>query len=448
MKRFLKAAREKIGDFWWYSIVLFCVSRSGDALNAFIGLWLVPKYVDPAELGAVLPLMNFANFLAVPIGVFAYTFRNEVMRLSVVKEYGRLKSLLRGVFAASGLFLVVALVASRVILPHFLERIRIVEGSLGIVILATAFVGAVAPVFFYPLQALKKFRAASLINALNAPIRLVTMLVFMPLRALSGYFVGQASTPAFNIVASVFCLRRELAVPAAPYWTRAVVRRFARLLAIFAASAVAGGVCCLVESTVLRQRLPDLDSAGYYMATRFSEIAGFLTATLSFTLFPFAAELAAKGKSARGLIFKSTAAIVVFSALVALPFFFIGEPLLSLLPHGERYAAYWWAIPWLIGIGCLTSFAGLYSTAEISANRFGYLKWMIPLDLAYPALLLVVTGWGYFTACAPDAVNAFFAAHNVRTLGTMLVWMTVANLIKAALCLASLLRPRGGAEPH
>ncbi len=448
MRSFLHQTHERLGDFWWYSLLLFCATRAADVLNAFVGLWLVPKYVDPVELGAVLPLARFADFLALPAAVFANTFRNELTRLSVAREYGRLKTLMRGVFLAAAAFLFVAIVASRFLLPMFLERIRIVEGSLGWLILVSSFLSAVHPIFNNALQSLKKFNSAALIGVVGAPIRLVTMLIFMPLRALSGYFVGQASTPAFNIVASVCCLRRELAVPAAPYWTRAVVRRFARLLAIFAASAFASGVCCLVESTVLRQRLPDLDSAGYYMATRFSEIAGFLTATLSFTLFPFAAELAAKGKSARGLIFKSTAAIVVFSALVALPFFFIGEPLLSLLPHSERYAAYWWAIPWLIGIGCLTSFAGLFATAEISANRFGYLKWMIPLDLIYPALLLIVTGWGYFTACAPDAVNAFFAAHNIRSLGTMLVWMTAASLIKAALCLASLLRPRGGAEPH
>ena len=42
----------KLGDFWWYSLMLFCACRAADLLNAIVGLWLVPKYVDPSELGA------------------------------------------------------------------------------------------------------------------------------------------------------------------------------------------------------------------------------------------------------------------------------------------------------------------------------------------------------------------------------------------------------------
>ena len=51
----------RLGDFWWYSLMLFCACRAADLLNAFVGLWLVPKYVDPSELGAVQPLTMFAT---------------------------------------------------------------------------------------------------------------------------------------------------------------------------------------------------------------------------------------------------------------------------------------------------------------------------------------------------------------------------------------------------
>ena len=128
----------------------------------------------------------------------------------------------------------------------------------------------------------------------------------------------------------------------------------------------------------------------------------------------------------------------MFSTLVALPFLFFGREILALLPHGELYSNYWWAIPWLIGIGCLTAFTGLFTTAQISTNRFGYLKWMIPLDLAYPVLLLLVTGYGYFTPYIPTWLNDFLTEHNIRALSTMLWWMTGINLIKAVLCLAAM----------
>ncbi len=312
---------------------------------------------------------------------------------------------------------------------------RQVEGSLGIIIIATSFVTAVAPVFTNTIQALKKFKANAVMNILGAPLRLLTMFVAMPFRPLAGYFVGQGASPAFNIVASVFSLRKELSVPAEPYWNREVVRKFSKLLVIFLVSGAASSLCTVVESTVLRQRLPDLDSAGYYMATRFSEISGFLYNTLVFTLFPFTAALAAKGKDTRPLILKTAAATIGFSALVALPFFFFGDTIMSLLPHGEQYSSYWWAIPWQIGISTFGSLIGLYVTAEISANRFRFMMWMVPLDAIYPVLLLLITGHGYFTGVIPASWTDFLTVHNIASLDTMLWWMTGFNAIKVLGCL-------------
>jgi len=34
-----------VGDLWWYSAMIFLACRFGDIINAFIGLWLVPKYI-------------------------------------------------------------------------------------------------------------------------------------------------------------------------------------------------------------------------------------------------------------------------------------------------------------------------------------------------------------------------------------------------------------------
>ena len=436
----------RLGDFWWYSLMLFCACRAADVLNAFVGLWLVPKYVDPSELGAVMPLGNFAGLIALPVAVFANTFRNEVSRLSIGQEFGKLKTLMRSVFIATAVFLFIAIIVARFTLPLFLERIRIVEGSLGFVIITTSFITAVAPVFTNTIQALKKFSANAAMNLLGAPLRLLTMLVAMPFRPLAGYFVGQGASPAFNIVASVFCLRKELSVPAEPYWTREVVRKFSKLLVIFLISGAASSLCTVIESTVLRQRLPDIDSAGYYMATRFSEISGFLYNTLVFTLFPSTAALAARGKYTRALILKSSAATIGFSTLVALPFFFVGKPMLALLPHGDQYAAYWWAIPWQIGISTFGSLIGLYVTAEISAARFGFMKWMVPLEIIYPLALLLVTGHGYLKGVIPASWTTFLATHNVKSLYTMLWWMTAAYAIKATLCFVAMAKRRG--EPH
>ena len=442
MRQLLKGLHAKLGDFWWYSLMLFAACRAADALNVFVGLWLVPKYVTPAELGAVMPLTQFATFLAIPIAVFASTFRNELTTLVVNGRFGQMKTLLRGVFIATAVFLFLAIIVCRLVLPAYLERIRIAEGSLGFIILITSFIGAIAPIYCNALQSLKKFKASSTLAILGAPLRLVTMLVTMPLRALSGYFVGQCAVPVSQIVGSVICLRKELSIPAEPYWSRGIVRRFGRLFFVFGIWSLACGFASLVESTVLRQRLPELDSAAYYLVTRFSEIAGFLAMALIFTIFPFAAELSAKGRDTRPLILKASLAIFVTNAALAAFFWVFGARIISFLPHGGDYAAYWWAIPWLIAIATLNFFVSCYTTGESSASRFGFLWWVMPLTLGYPVLLLAVTGYGYFTACIPASWSAFLAVHNVTSLSAMLWWMTGVAVLKALGCLLAMLRQK------
>ena len=440
--RTLDRLHARLGDFWWYSLMLFVALRAADCLNVFVGLWLVPKYVEPAELGAVMPLTNFANFLAIPIAVFASTFRNELTSLAINRKFGQMKTLMRGVFIATAVFLFLAIVICRLILPAYLERIRVAEGSLGILILVSSFVGTVSPIYSNALQSLRKFKTYSLIGLLGAPIRLLTMLIAMPLRAITGYFVGQTAPSAFSIVASVFGLRKELSVPAEPYWSREIITRFGRLFLIFGVSAAAGGISSLVESTVLRQRLPEIDSAAYYMVTRFSDIASFLAAVLSVTIFPFSAELAAKGKNARPLILKASLVVFVTNAVLALFFWIFGERIIAFLPHGCEYASFWWAIPWIIAITSLSHFCSFYSTAEVSAFRFGYMKWMIPLTLAYPAAMLLVTGYGYFSAYLPASWTNFLATHNVTSLSAMLWWMTAIAVLKALGCAIAMLRQK------
>ena len=43
--KLISTLHEKLGDLWWYTILLFIAQRMGDVINMFIGLWLVPKYV-------------------------------------------------------------------------------------------------------------------------------------------------------------------------------------------------------------------------------------------------------------------------------------------------------------------------------------------------------------------------------------------------------------------
>ena len=426
----LKKLHAKLGDFWWYSIMLFCACRAADVLNAAVGLWLVPKYVGPAELGAVIPLTSFAGFLTLPIAIFATVFSKEVTTLATYGEYGKIKSLMQGAFIGAGIFLALALMATHFVFPAFLERIRVTGGSLSILILASSFIGTIAPIYASALQALKRFKSISLINIISAPLRFIVMLIAMPFRALSGYFVGQATTPMFIIISSVWFLRKELSVPAEPYWSRPVFKRFSVLFLGTAAFSISGAILGLVEQTVLRQRLPDLDSAAYYMATRFSDIAGLIACTLATVLFPFTANLAAEGKPTKVLVLKSSIAMIIMGGGLALLFVFMGKPLLSILPDGDKYSNYSWSIPWLIGIATCGGVQLFHTNTEISAGRFGFLKWWVPLHLIGAGGLLFVTGYGYFSEYLPVSWCDILSAHNITSLKSMLIWFTIITVIR------------------
>ena len=71
MKSILHKIHERCGDLWWYAVLLFVAQRFGDAINMFVGMWLVPKYVPQEELGAVLPLMSIIFCIRLDIFVVA-----------------------------------------------------------------------------------------------------------------------------------------------------------------------------------------------------------------------------------------------------------------------------------------------------------------------------------------------------------------------------------------
>ena len=448
MKQLLDKLHARLGDFWCYSLMLFCAMRAADCLNVFVGLWLVPKYVPPSELGAVQPLANFASFLALPAAVFASTFRQELSNLAVNQQFGKMKTLMRSVFIAAAVFLFLAIVVSHFILPHFLHRIRIAEGSLGMLIIVYSFISTIAPIFQNALQSLKKFKATTVISLLGAPIRLLAMLATMPLRALSGYFIGQTSNPAFSIVTSVIALRKELSVPAEPYWTKDVFSRYGKLFVIFGVSSVVGGLLPLVETMVIRQRLPEADSAAYYMMTRFGEIASFLHSALMFTIFPFAADLASKGRSTLPIVFKTSFAIVATNGIFALAFWIFGCSVISFLPYGETYVNYTWAVQWLILNTTLLAITALYTTAEVSANRFGYMIVTIPCNLLYVGLLLAITGHGYADGIIPASWTEFLTLHNISTLQTMMYWITGATVVRLICCIVHACITKGVSHAH
>lgn len=377
----------KVDSFARNALFLFLALRVGDIVNAAAGMWFVPRYISPEEIGAVLPVTSFATFLSLPIFAFAMAVMKETAWLSASGERGKVKTLLCGVFVAAGAMMAVAVGVSAVALPRFLSAMRVSDASAGLLVVLAAFLGCVAPVYTDALQSLKRFRALAAVEIAGAAVRFIVMLAAMPLRALSGYFAGQAALPVVRIIGSVASLRGELSVRAEPYWNRISARRMALSFVAIAAYQAAPMAASLVEQSVMRTALPSVDSAGYYMVSRFSDFLYLLTFPLLLVMFPYTATAARRNSSTYAFVLKCSAVTLAAAAAMSATYALCGEWLISLLPHGVDYVAYVRYMPLLVGSTALTACQVFATNAEVSAGRFGFLRWLVPLHLLYAVFL-------------------------------------------------------------
>jgi len=313
----------------------------------------------------------------------------ESADLAGLGQRGQLKSLWRGVFIAIGILALLSLALTAAFLPRYLKAMRVADAAAGFFVLAAALLGSVAPVYTDALQAVKRFRALGTIEFSAAVARLATLAVAMPFRAFAGYFAGSAMQPLVRIAASVFALRRELAVRAERWWTRENAKRlFVRfglvLLYLAPPMAVAN-----IEQDLVRQVLPSVDSAGYYIVTRLSDLMNYLTFPLLIVLFPYAAEAERNGKSTFSLVTKTSLVTLLTAAALGIVYALWGRPILSLIPNGAGYAAYLRHLPILLAITALTACQTFFTNAEVAAGRFKFLWWFVPMNAAYAAALEV-----------------------------------------------------------
>lgn len=403
MKSFAKSA-----------LLLFVAMRAGDFVNLAAGMWFVPCYVSPEEIGAVLPVTSFATFLSLPIFAFAMTMMRESACLAATGKRGKVKSLLRGMFATAAVGVVFVLSTAAIFAPRFFAAMRVRDSAAGILVVSAAFLGCVAPVYTDALQALKRFGPLAAVELSGAILRFCVMFVAMPFRALSGYFAGQAALPLVRMAGSVIALRRDLSVPAEPYWTRETIRRLTLAFVAVTAYQIAPMAASLVEQSILRTSLPSVDSAGYYMVSRFSDFLHYLTFPLLLVMFPYTAAAASERRSTRPYVRKCAAVTMAAAALMAITYALFGTKILSLMPHGADYAQFARFMPWLVIITALTTCQVFQTNADVSAGRFSFLRWLIPLHVTYPVALYVAASrytmnLDSFIACFAVASLARFA---------------------------------------
>ena len=410
--KILESIHAKLGDLWWYTLLLFVAQRFGDVINMFVGLWLVPKYVPQEELGAVLPLAQAVSVIGLPLGILAIPFMKFLDVYNSRGEDGKVKSLLRDVFIGTGVLSLVTLLLAWLVLPFFFERMRVATGMLGVLVVLGSLLTAVATIFGNAVQGLKLYGTTVWFNLLGAPLRLGTMLVMMPFRALSGYFAGQCAPPAVSIVGSIWALRKRMgrAVKALSYWRddHVAIIRYALPIAVWT---IAGSLTCTIESLVIRHRLSDFESAGYYVITRFTDIASYLGSSFIVFLFPMVAGLSAADSRSRRILVHSLLGTAGGGLLVGFVLQFFGDWLLGLSPLWAPYRSLANMMLPICVLNVMSLSCSCFATYEMAQGRFGFFCYVLPLVLLKSAFLYALTGFDFFSGFLPsrwlDVVHAW-----------------------------------------
>lgn len=389
MKPFFQRLQERLGPVWGPAALLFVASRITDVVNAFIGIWLVPHYVPMKELGAVLPLTQVATFVALPLSILLSPYIKLLNVHGERGEYGKAKSLIRDASILAAVVFALTLVATPIFFENIFRKFQIENGRLALAIVLSAVLGALAPVFTETLRALKRFGVTAATTAFFGPVRLVLMLLLLPFRGLTGYFVAQSGTSLYSsAIALVDFFRRHAKARCEPYWKedRKVFLTFCVPLTILS---ILGQFRCLQEM-LLMPLIPTAESAAYYQLTRFTEIASYLGGTLVFILFPLASAAHEKGRGSAKLLTQTTLWTFVAGTAVSALLALFGHALFEAIGFLRPYAPY---TKYFFALGMFATLrvsGSCVITHETACARFSYGWYAGPISAAEIVLIRVL----------------------------------------------------------
>ncbi|NLL84416.1 MAG: hypothetical protein GX230_09290 [Lentisphaerae bacterium] len=423
----IKQLRGKLGTLWWYTLLAFVVNRLGDVINVFIGLYLVPRLLPGEDLGALLPLMKIGAVFSIPLALLLLPVAKYLSYFVAKNELGKAKALLIDSLAVSAVFAVgvTCWIFSKG--DALLLRLHVSDARLLWPIAGFAVLVCISPIVNAAMRALQYFKTMLISGMVGPYVRLLGMILLLTPLGAFGYLLTQLATATSSVLVMLVVLlfvlhrlgRRE------SWWRHwREMAWYALPLLVFS---LAGRLQEPVEALVIRQRLPLVDSEGYYYATMLGAIPGYFTGAMVPFLWPIISDRFERGLPTGKLLFHSMffnfAIGLVFVLLFALcmPWFFT-------LPgpwHGsEAYAGFVWQAA-LIGIFKMTG--TIFTAHETACRRFKFMYYVVPIMLLECAVLYILPGWSLFKRYLPLGWWEWVDARYSPTLQGFVTIMLVAN---------------------
>lgn len=423
----LSALKGRLGELWWWTLLFFLIQRVGDLVNFFVGAFVVPANISQEELGSVLPLMSVANFAATPLALALLPVAKFLNVFAARGEHGKVKSLLADSAVLSVAFSLAIGVWLFFCGDGILLRLHVSDRRLFLPIAGFAIVACFDPLVQNSLRALKCFRTMFATGAASPFIRLAAMLALLPPLGALGYLVAQLAPSFFAlalgaaVLAAVMrrCERRSSWLP---HW-REMVAYAAPLILI----TIAGRVQGTVEAFVIRHRLPEEVSAGYYFATIFGAIPGYLSSAMMVVLFPLFSDKFERGESTGGIFRQSLLFNLAVGLASVLLLAWLAPFVFSLPGPWGAYAGYS-RFAWQVGLlMVLKNVQSVFTTHESACRSFRYVWYMVPLLLVEAATLYVLPAWSVTRPFLPEWLWLFVDSRWELSLQTFLTLMIAFN---------------------
>ena len=418
--RLFHSLRSRLGELWWYTLLGFIVSRVGDVVNLYIGIYIVPQVLPAEQLGAVMPLMSVGAFVGLPIAILLLPVGKFLSVFAARGEYGKVKSLLLDSIYVNLAFAVVVLVWLACAGGGILERMHVADRRILVPVAYFAVLSCLDPIISAAQRSLKCFRSM-LVAGLGGPyVRLAGMLLLLAPFGAFGYLSAQMAMSLWGVGCALVALHLYLRKCGGRTSYRADVRDMVAYSLPLLAMTFAGRIQAPVESFVIRHRLPEEVSAGYYFSTMFGAIPGYFTGALVAFFWPIVSEKYEKGESTRKVLMQSMLFNLLVGGLVLLAVA-LAVPYVFRLPGPWRGYGEYSRYVWQAGlITLLKSVQAIYMSHESACRRFVYVRYMVPLMLLEAAVLYGLPAWSGAAPYVPAGLWRLVDAHWANTLPVFL----------------------------
>jgi len=432
--------KSHLGELWWYSLALLITQRVGDLINIYIALWLVPKYVPMEQLGALLPLTQVAGFIGLPLAIILTPFTKFIGTFSAQGEHGKVKAMLRDVA-------IILLFASAIIgfitwssASFFFERLRVDSRLLVWILSGITITSLVTSITNGALSGLRNFRLMGITGVSSVLFRLLILLALLPINGLLGFFSSQLA--ANLLICVIFCWGiRQLISPAVKrisyygHWKEMMMYTLPFVLITGISSL---GVT--IQYMIIRQRLPEIESAAFYFCSRFAEIPNMIWGAIGLVFFPIISNAHETQQQTRKILFNVMMISVVGGGCIALmlgltmPWFFGQVDIWSpYRPHA--YLVGWLAFTnvFRVGFACFTSY-------EMACRRFSFLWYQVPIAFAECSFLIAFTGYGFFYTYLPHGWVDWMASLRIARIECIVAVYFITALLAFCMNLVHLWR--------